>query len=110
MTEVVSFEKRIVVAKEMWDNLPFTNKEFEADSVNGIAEYLSKLVEAKRLSPVWINKVYDASLANQPIHIDLMEDWNWFFVTAKHGTKDDLLTALGKIGKKGLAERVKRGR
>lgn len=87
-------EKMAVVAKEVYDNLPFANSNFRPESVNDTAKRLEILIKKKWISDAWINSVYKASRAGQAIFINLDKDWNWTFLTSKTGTRDDIVNTI----------------
>lgn len=93
-------EKLIGVAKEVWDNMPFTNKKFNPESVNQCEKELRKLIDKKHLSWGWVDSVHKARESNQPIYIDLSDDWNWTFLTAKSGTRQQIIEFVGSIDMK----------
>lgn len=90
-------DKLLTVAKAVYDNLPFTNKQFNPDSVNECAKRLEILLKKEHMSVNWMDSVYQASIKLQPIYIDLNNDWQWNFLTMKSGTREDILAEIGKI-------------
>jgi hypothetical protein len=102
MTETQTFpgEKLLVVAKQIWDNLPMTNKNFIPESVNDAAHRLQILLKKEHISQAWIDSVYAAAENNQPIFIDVNNEWQWHFLTMKSGTKEQLLDQIRALDPK----------
>lgn len=103
----MSEDKFLVVAKEIFDELPLTNKSYKPDSVNAIAEDLADRLSKKMLSMGWIDSVYKASKNNQPIFIDLNDRGEWNFLSMKTGTKEELYSELHKLGSTKKKWRIK---
>lgn len=94
-------DKIMIVAKEVFDEAPhFTNKQFRPESVNECYDRLKILLKKEHLSEGWIDSVYDASIAGNPIYIDLSHEWYWNFLTLPGGTKVQLLEELSKLDPK----------
>lgn len=87
----------LTVAKQIYDNLPFTNKDFNPQSVNEASERLKVVLKNEGISEAWIMNVYKAAENNQPIYIDFNHDKNWNFLTMKSGTRQDILDKLAEI-------------
>lgn len=89
--------KLLVVAKQVWDNMPFENPLFKPQSVNDCAKQLANLLKNKYLGQSWIDHVYQAASDNQPIYITLNKEWVWNFLTKTSGTRQEIIDEMSKI-------------
>jgi hypothetical protein len=90
-------DKLLVVAKAVYDNLPFENENFAPDSVNECAEFLKRLLAKDHISQSWLDAVYKAAINRHAIYISCNREWVWNFLTMAKGTRDDIIREVQKI-------------
>ncbi len=84
---VTTAKKFSVVAKVVWDNLPFENPHFAPNDLAECEDRLKNLVRNKAMGQELFNKIFGCALKGQPIYLTYSKRGIWTFLTMKSGTR-----------------------